>query len=65
MSRIINFDIDEETERRLVDLAAVTGIKNNAGTIRFLINQAWQATLMPLVEKTKEETIEQDIERRR
>jgi hypothetical protein len=41
MSRIMNFDIDEVTEKRLAEIAETTGIKNNAGTIRYLINTTW------------------------
>lgn len=59
----LNFDIDEPTKRKLSDLAQKTGIKNNAGTIRYCIHRVWsqmqeEPTLPP-------ETIDQEVERRR
>jgi hypothetical protein len=64
MSGIINFEVDDKTEERLKDIAIHTGIVTKSGTIRYLINRAWEQLFAPL-QPIPEPTIEQDIKRRR
>jgi metal-responsive CopG/Arc/MetJ family transcriptional regulator len=41
MAKVINFELDEQTEKRLNEIAVKNGIVTKSGTIRFLINQEW------------------------
>jgi hypothetical protein len=54
--RLMSFDIDEVTEKKLCEVASATGINSNAPTIRWLINQAWQKM------KSEQSTIQMSAE---
>jgi len=65
MNSLMSFDCDPITRERLEDIARMTGIGNNAATIRFVINQVW-AKMDGEKSRTevKTEEIKQIVERR-
>jgi hypothetical protein len=69
MSKVINFELDEQTEERLKEISVKNGIPTKSGTIRFLINQEWFRQNNLQTENSSRiglsETPDQDIERRR
>ena len=61
MGKVINFELDEQTEQRMKAIAVKNGIPTKSGTIRHLINQEWFKMQTP---RPQPQTIEEEIERR-